>query len=106
MVKDKENRYTYIDNMSVIAKGSSAEEALKKASKEANQLAKKLRDLSLEIKPSKTEAIIFIKKGRKIPTRQVVIRGHIVETKEQVKYLGVHINNRLSFKKYITAKAA
>jgi hypothetical protein len=105
-VKDKENRYAYADDVSVMAKGSSAEEALEKAGREANQLARELRDLGLEIEPSKTEAIIFTKRGRKIPTGQVVIRGHAVETKEQVKYLGVHIDNRLSFKKHVTARAA
>lgn len=36
----------------------------------------------------------------------MVIRGHTVEIKEQVKYLGVYINNKLSFKKHVIARAA
>ena len=51
-----------------MAKGLLVEEALEKAGREVNQLARELRDLGLEIKPSKTEAIIFIKRGRKILT--------------------------------------
>jgi len=58
----------YIDNVLIIAKGLLVEEALKKIGREVNQLARELRDLSLEIKPFKIKVIIFIKRGRKILT--------------------------------------
>ena len=55
------------------------------------------KDYQLSIKALKTESIVFSKIVRK---RKLKIDGTLVE-KQDIKYLGVHIDNSLTFQSEI-----
>ena len=61
---------------------------------EINQLFQRT---STEIKRLKTEFIVFSKIARKNQKELLKIDGSLVEEKQEIKYSGVHIDNRLTF---------
>ena len=62
---------------------------------EINQLFQKKHQLSLNA--SKTEFIVFSKIAIKNQKELLKINGALVEEKQEIKYLAVHIDNRLTF---------
>lgn len=53
------SRYSYADDVAMIAWGNTAEESLANAETEANTLAEEIRRVGLEVEPAKTEALTF-----------------------------------------------
>lgn len=53
----------------------------------------------------KSETILFTKK-RKNNQINVVIRGHSIESKATVKYLGLHLDSKLNFKEHACVNIA
>jgi hypothetical protein len=57
--KGNGNRYGYADNIAVRAFGETLKQVLFNTKRLANKLAKEVKELGLEIEPTKIEAIIF-----------------------------------------------
>jgi len=87
--------------------GASPEESLKNAKTEANALATEIRRLGLEVKPLKTEVMVYYGTRIESPVgEEMVVVGHTVKTSREVKYLGVVLDNKLSFKAYVARRTA
>lgn len=63
-------------------------------------LERRIRKLSLELAPMKTEAVIFSRKTAIIKAYINVCRHRII-IKNEMKYLGVILDSRLSFKEHL-----
>jgi hypothetical protein len=95
----------YVDDVALVACGATPKESLKNAETEANELAAEVRRLGLEIEPLKTEAIIYY--GTRIESpigEEIVIAGYTVKTSREVKYLGIVLDNKLSFTAYVARR--
>ena len=60
----------------------------------------KINKLSLNV--SKTHHMLFTKKRKDIPCLSINIDGQPIEEVESTRFLGVHIDNRLPWKKHIS----
>lgn len=69
-----------------------------------NQLSSWMRENGLEIAAQKTEAIILTKKWA-YSDPELFIEGHPVPIKKSLKYLGVTLDQRLSFSKHVAIAA-
>ena len=58
------------------------------------------RDLALA--PHKTEAVLLTTKKR-VPEIGIMIDGLMIKTKNHIKYLGIWLDSKLTFKKHVTA---
>ena len=72
---------------------------------EANTLVEEIRQIGLEVKLVKIEAITFYG-VRTEPLRQVelIIVGSLGKISREIKYLGIVVDNKLSFKSYIARR--
>jgi hypothetical protein len=105
VILEQRLRYLYADNVALVATGASPKESLKNAETEANALVTEIRRLGLEVKPLKTEVIVYY--GTRIESPiggEMVIVGYTVKISREVKYLGVVLDNKLSFKAYVARR--
>ena len=65
--KGNGNRYRYANNIAVRAFSKILKQVLSNAERLANKLAKEVKELGLEIKPTKIEAIVFRRSKAPIP---------------------------------------
>jgi len=73
-------RYLYADNVALVATGALPKESLKNAETKANALATEIRQLGLEVKPLKTEVIVYYRIRTESPVEgEIVIVGHTVK---------------------------
>ena len=90
----------YADDIVVIG----TDKEMKNIEKEVNwQLARineKLEQMGLEIAPDKSEAIVITGRTQEEPVR-IRIKGEEIKIKESIKYLGVIIDAKLSFKEHL-----
>lgn len=92
----------YADDLAVIIEADSPDEVVRKGNVAMEQIAKWMRENGLELAPQKTEMVIL--KGRRRKNRELIrlsMGETIIETKRMVKYLGVHLDDNLSFGKHI-----
>ena len=68
-----------------------------------NQLVSKSREANLTFSPEKTVAMVFSPRRRKILTR-LHIEGKKLKTVETTRYLGITIDNQLSWTPHINQK--
>jgi hypothetical protein len=94
-----------MDNIALVATGASPKESLKNAETKANALVTKIRRLGLEVELLKIEVIVYYGTRIESPVGgEMVIVGYIVKTSQEVKYLGVILDNKLSFKAYVVRR--
>ena len=62
------------------------------------KLAEYFRQWKIKINETKTEAIIFSKKRLTPPTRQLCLNNSRIKWSDRVKYLGLHLDNKLNWK--------
>ena len=74
---------------------------LKKSKNQLSSCAMKLtgyfKEHQLSLNASKTEFIVLSKIARQNQKELLKIDGSLVEEKQEIKHLGVHIDNRLTF---------
>ena len=95
----------YADNVALIATRVLPKKSLKNAETKANALAIEIKRLSLKVKPLKIEVIVYY--GTRIESfigGEIVIISYTVKISWEVKYLGVVLDNKLSFKAYIARR--
>lgn len=69
----------------------------------ANKFCRYFKTWRIQVNGAKSEAILFTRKiaQRHIPTTNVVINGEIVEWKREIKYLGMMLDPRLTYKSHV-----
>ena len=96
-VVNKTELFQYADDTVIFTSGDSIEESKNQFSSCAIKLTSYSKEHQLSLNASKTEFIVFSKIARKNQKELSKIDGALVEEKQEIKYLGVHIDNRLTF---------
>jgi hypothetical protein len=89
----------FADDIALYTHSSSPKKAVNRIKNAAEQIISKLEKWKIKVNATKTEAILLTKL-RDIP-RDFKIRGTQVQLKQCVKYLGVHIDSRLTWATHI-----
>jgi hypothetical protein len=89
----------FADDIALYTHSSSPKKAVNRIKNAAEQIISRLEKWKIKVNETKTEAILLTKL-RDIP-RDFKIRGTQVEFKQCVKYLGVHIDSRLTWATHI-----
>lgn len=90
----------YADDIA-ISKTAKRADSIKKACQDTvNSFSSYFKRWKLKLNHSKSEAAFFTKRTaqRAYPKHKITINGHEVPWKETTKYLGVHLDKRLTFK--------
>jgi len=90
---------SYADDSYVVIHESSSELLVRKAESCISTHIESLEAIGMKVNESKTEIIIF---GKKIPSTKIKVKGVDVETKDNIKALGVLIDKELSWKPHIS----
>ncbi|KAL1395836.1 hypothetical protein pipiens_010953 [Culex pipiens pipiens] len=96
----------FADDFAVIATGASLELAEQRLNGFLDVLAGRLKELDMEVSPSKCAAIAFT--GKRIDHLRVKMQGQVVQIVNTHKYLGYTLDRALKHRKHIetvTAKA-
>ena len=96
-VDNKTELFQYADDTVVFTFGYSIQKSKNQLSSCAMKLTSYFKLHQLSLNASRTEFIIFSKIARKNQKKLLYIDGALVEEKQEIKYLGVHIDNRLTF---------
>lgn len=96
------NLAMYADDTAIYCHSFSAIVANKQLQIHLNLLAEYYKRWHIQVNPDKTENIIFSRKFNQIQTFQpIILENQRIPTSESVKYLGVHLDRRLSYHKHI-----
>lgn len=95
------NIVCYADDTLILVTGSSFFEAISRASLQARMTLRKMARLGLSVAATKTEAALFY--GRRMkPSRNLsILIENRIPVKYSIKYLGILLDSRLSFKEHI-----
>lgn len=98
----------YADDLALVVKAKGEEVLQSRANEALERVQRWMGDRNLELAPEKTEAILLT--GRKVcqPLEKLTLQGHRIQTSRQVKYLGVLLDQSLTFSphvRYATNKA-
>ena len=88
--------FQYADDTIVLTSNTSIEDGKKKLERETQKLITFFQSNELSLNASKTEFIVFIKTKGTANTQKVV-DNVVIDEKEAIKYLGVHIDILLTF---------
>jgi hypothetical protein len=92
----------FADDTAIIATAKSARVAGFTARRATHSIVRWIESRDLEVAESKTEAVVFTtRKTRNIRTPQFVVKGHKVESKNHLKYLGVILDKRLTYTPHV-----
>lgn len=97
----------YADDVAITAMAKNKAQVERLLEDAAEKVIKWLEETGIELAIQKSETILFTKK-RKQNQLNIMIRGHLIQSKDSVKYLGLHLNSKLNFKEHarITAMRA
>ena len=91
----------YADDTVIFTSGHSIVKNKIQLSPCAMKLTRYFHEHQLSIIATKTEFIIFSKTVGKNKKQLIKSDGPVVEEKQEIKYLGVHIDNRLIFQSHV-----
>lgn len=99
----------YADDTLIIVTGLTKANVKRRATYQIATIVRKIEELHLKIVPEKTDMVLFTK-GRKVDTGlEINIGQHTIVTKRHMKYLGILIDDKLTFikhMKYLNEKVA
>lgn len=95
----------FADDTLILAESHLTEAITKKLERAAKSLSNYFIKWHIRINPQKSEACLFTKKTapRHRPTRGIRVAGENVEWKSSIKYLGLHLDKRLTFRTHVEA---
>ena len=97
---------SYIDDISISTSSTSIKKNVKILQKQVEKLVAKGKQLAVEFDTAKTELIHFTaNKKRKEHSLQLPNKD-IVKYKDTIKWLGIHFDNRLSFRGHTAIRAS
>jgi len=91
----------YADDTLIVSTGESVESARRRMMLQVARTTKNIKDLKLEISASKTEIVVFTPNKRPPPTIEITIDCQRVLSKRSMKYLGVIMDDKLSFTEHM-----
>lgn len=93
----------FADDTAILAISHGTSAITNKLQRAANKLSRYFTKWRVKINGAKSEAVIFTRKlaRRHRPRKKLRIAGQEVIWKDSLKYLGMHLDKRLSFKKHI-----
>ena len=102
-VSKKFNFYLFADDTNLFYQSDNLDELQKTVNKELKNIVVWLNANRLALNVSKTNFVIFSAVNKPLKPVTILINKKAIEEKEYVKYLGVLIDCKLSFKQHITA---
>ena len=100
----KNNRFGYADDISILAVGSTASEAVAAAQEEVDKLVHLANENMIDFDPAKPELLIIgggPKKKLDTAGLSIQVRGHSINPSPCVRWLGVWIDSQLNFKRHV-----
>lgn len=93
----------FADDTATIAVSHSTSAVTNKLQRAANKISKYFSKWRVKINGSKSEAVLFTRKTapRHRPQRKLEVAGQQIEWKSSLKYLGMHLDKRLTFGKHV-----
>lgn len=93
----------YADDTALVSCGKVSNAIIKNMKKNFLHTEKYLKNWKIQINQGKTQAIIFPfnKSPKRIPSIPLNIQGHQIPIQTSVKYLGIILDKRLSFKEHV-----
>jgi Reverse transcriptase (RNA-dependent DNA polymerase) len=67
-----------------------------------NEISDYCKDWKIKINASKTQAIYFSRCTKNVPQTEITLNGDCIPWSNVVKYLGVHLEKRLTFESHIS----
>jgi len=95
----------FADDTMILVSGVTISELEQKANETLDAVSEEIRKIGLSLAVNKTEAVLFTNKY-KFATPAIMLDGHPLELKQQIKYLGMLVDRRLMFKEHIAEAAA
>ena len=98
----------YADDLAVVVVCKTMQEVAQVAEDTISRIKRWMYAAGLELADQKTE-LLLISSRKKVESLQIRVGGHLVNLSESIKYLGVMLDRRLSFKhhiNYASSKAA
>ncbi|KAL4104789.1 hypothetical protein QTP88_020065 [Uroleucon formosanum] len=90
----------FADDTMILVSGVTISELERKANEALGAVSEEIRKIGLALAVNKTEAVLFTNKY-KFATPAVMLEDHPLELKQQMKYLGIVVDRRLSYKEHI-----
>ncbi|XP_047999663.1 uncharacterized protein LOC125236781 [Leguminivora glycinivorella] len=85
----------------VAVRGAQLEETLRKAAVATDLMVSRIRLLGLKVALPKTEAIVFQKRGWRVPAGTTIpVSGEMVQVMPHIKYLGIVLDKNLNFEEH------
>lgn len=103
----KADVYAYADDLLIVIEETTAERLINATNLNIAIINNSIKEIELQIEPTKTEAVIFHSKIHKIE-RYIKIENLEIKTRQEMKYLGVILDEKLTFIshiKYVCSKA-
>lgn len=92
----------YADDVVILSQGKDIEAVTDKINATLTKISDWLTDHNLSISSSKSSALLFQKRGSRDNLRPIALNNEIIPWKKSVKYLGVIIQNNLSWADHAT----
>lgn len=99
----------YADDTLVLASADTILTATRRVNLQTALVVNRIRRLGLLVAAAKTEAVLFYGKSKPLVLPLVQVAGESIQTKDSMKYLGIILDSRLSFKphfEYVERKAS
>ncbi|KAF7568383.1 Dimer-Tnp-hAT domain containing protein [Pyrenophora tritici-repentis] len=97
---------SYIDDLSLTTSSTSLKKNTRALQKEIATLFAKGEQLDIIFDTSKTELIHFTAKKERIERSLILPNNDRIEHKDTVKWLGIYLDNRLSFKSHVSIRVS
>lgn len=94
----------YADDLAVVVTARTSEEIIRGANRALASISQWLSSKQLKLAAQKTEAVLLVG-GRRVPSVQVEVEGTMIETKEALKYLGIHFDRNMRMGQHILKTA-
>jgi hypothetical protein len=91
----------YADDLVIVVKAHREDELEAKANRTLRRVSEWMNDRNLQLAPEKTEAIMLVGRKKYRPITGLVLENHSVELKREVKYLGVLLDQGLTFSPHV-----
>ena len=97
---------SYIDDILITTSSTSIIKNVKILQQEVKKLVSKGKELVIEFDIVKTELIHFIKKKERKEIPLELLSKEKIYHKDTIKWLGVHLDNKLSFREHVAIRAS
>ena len=95
-------RFAYADDIGILGIGRTISESASKAQQEVDSLLEWARNNAVSFDKQKSEMIQFHGRRQEDPV-STLVSGRTIDPAEHIRWLGVHLDNRLNFKHHVAS---